>query len=126
MEIIEILPLFYIPCTLGCKFIIFIFKFFYRCDVFNSWQYPCFPVLFNTNGSPCSRNGRSHATCSSQAYITSREQMNALSAFIDGSQIYSSDSAMFTRLRSTGNGKFNLFPHYNQKVKNVGNCYHVY
>ena len=75
---------------------------FFRCGVFNSWQYPCFPVLFNTKGPQCSRNGRSHATCSSQAYITSREQMNALSAFIDGSNIYSSDSKMFSRLRSKG------------------------
>ena len=77
------------------------FKLNFRCGTFNSWQYPCFPILFDTKGNRCSKNGRSFATCTSRAYIDDREQMNALTAFIDGSQIYGSEVKLFNKLRDS-------------------------
>jgi len=42
---------------------------------------------------------------SSQAYMSPRQQQNQLSAFVDASQIYSSDKKQFANLREY-KGKF--------------------
>lgn len=75
-----------------------------KCDVSNSWQYPCFPLLFDTTTNNCSANGRSTAVCSNRAYLSPRQQMNALSAFVDGSQIYDNQKAHFELLRDNTDG----------------------
>ena len=55
--------------------------------------------MFDTKTSKCSKNGRSAPVCNKHAYITPRQQQNALSAYIDGSQIYSNDPAHYEKLR---------------------------
>ena len=72
---------------------------FYRCCSYNAWQYPCFPLLFDTKTSKCSLNGRSRPICNKQAYLTPRQQLNELSAFIDGSQIYSNNENQYMKLQ---------------------------
>ena len=79
---------------------------FYRCCSYNAWQYPCFPLLFDTKTSKCSLNGRSRPICNKQAYLTPRQQLNELSAFIDGSQIYSNNENQYMKLQGISKSPF--------------------
>ena len=76
-----------------------------RCGTTKAWQFPCFPLLFNTKDSRCSPNGRSFASCSTTAYIEERQQINAVTSFIDASQVYGSDVKLFNSL-ATQKGLF--------------------
>ena len=89
-----------------CKLI---FNFFFSCNNFKAWQYPCFPILFNTRDSQCSMNGRSFAVCSKRAYLEDRQQMNGLSAFIDASNVYSNVPARFQQIREKKGKIFKLW-----------------
>ena len=70
-----------------------------RCSSYNAWQYPCLPLLFDSKTPKCSPNGRSNPVCNKQAYLTPRQQLNELSAFIDGSQIYSNNLGQYSKLK---------------------------
>lgn len=100
------------------------------CGTSNAWQFPCFPLLFNES-TTCSINGRSNAVCSNRAYLEPRQQLNHLSAYVDGSQIYSNEEELFEKLRSHKDGlmkltKQGLLPKENEEGKNgcttIGGC----
>ena len=78
----------------------YLFFVYCRCGKFSAWQFPCFPILFDTKSTKCSPFGRSDAVCSNKAYIEPRQQINELSAFIDASQVYSNELELFEELRS--------------------------
>jgi len=90
------------------KIVIITLYYISSCNNFNAWQYPCFPLLFDTNSTRCSPNGRSIPVCTRKAYIEPRQQENHLSAFIDASQIYSNEFEKFEALRSHA-GKKEVF-----------------
>lgn len=46
--------------------------------------------------------------CSNSDYITNRQQLNSLSAFVDASQIYSNDETVLENLRSKKDGEMKL------------------
>lgn len=67
------------------------------------------------DGSSCTMFTRSAATCQSdKENITPREQLNTITAFIDGSQIYGSSTEVAQRLRDldckSKKEKLDLFP----------------
>ncbi|XP_077991654.1 peroxidasin homolog [Glandiceps talaboti] len=80
---------------------------------------PCFPIPIPDNdpriGSKCTEFIRSSGTCgsglSSQyfGYLVPREQMNAITSYIDGSQIYGSSKTLANKLRAfDGKGRLRV------------------
>lgn len=81
-----------------------------RCNETCENSYPCFPIPvpssdIRVRGQPCLGFHRSSATCNTGTTsvffktFSPREQLNALSAYIDGSQIYGSSEDLAERLR---------------------------
>lgn len=63
--------------------------FFFRCGTHAAFEYPCIPIKFRKGEIECTPFARSNPVCPQAAGSPGdREQMNALSAFVDGSQIY--------------------------------------
>lgn len=66
---------------------------------------PCYPIMY-PDGSSCTMFTRSAAACQTDnENITPREQLNTITAFIDGSQIYGSSSEVAQRLRDLNSGR---------------------
>ncbi|XP_044141829.1 myeloperoxidase-like [Bufo gargarizans] len=69
--------------------------------------YPCFPLMIPptdpryVNGSECISMIRTASVCSLTSPV--REQINGLTSFIDGSQVYGSDQNLATLLRNNTN-----------------------
>ncbi|XP_075119967.1 myeloperoxidase-like [Leptodactylus fuscus] len=69
--------------------------------------YPCFPIMIPPgdpryiNGSQCIPLIRTAAACSLTSPV--REQLNGLTSFIDGSQVYGSDNNLANLLRNNTN-----------------------
>ena len=72
-----------------------------RCTTYNGWQYPCNPILFDVRESRCSSFSRSLPMCSDNAYIQPRQQLNGITAFVDGSHIYGDNLFVCHNLRSS-------------------------
>ena len=75
---------------------------FFRCDGSLKISIPpCFPIAPAKNSTRCIKMTRSAAVCQSDpADLQPREQINVLTAFIDGSQIYGSLESVAKKLRS--------------------------
>ncbi|XP_066936976.1 peroxidasin homolog [Clytia hemisphaerica] len=78
------------------------------CSSDSAFKYPCFPIKFDDDTSKCTPFVRAFAAC--QLYPahrrTDRQQVNALTAFVDGSQIYGHNEALARSLRRLdGTGK---------------------
>ncbi|XP_073421649.1 myeloperoxidase-like [Dendrobates tinctorius] len=78
-----------------------------NCDKSCENIYPCFPIMIPAtdpryiSGSKCIPLIRTAAACSLTSPV--REQMNGLTSYIDGSQIYGSDMNVATLLRNNTN-----------------------
>lgn len=74
----------------------------FSCSTPDAFKHPCFPILFENGGSECTGFGRANAVC--QQHLKKkirkpRNQINELTAFIDGSPIYGSFFRLHQRLR---------------------------
>ena len=72
----------------------------------NATAPPCFPLLDRAK-TRCINFTRSSSVCLANEFgrIKKREQVNELTAFVDGSQVYGSDDGLAKILRSS-NGKY--------------------
>ena len=72
----------------------------FSCDEsFEDFEPPCFPIMY-PDGSGCTMFTRSAAACQNDnENVTPREQLNTITSFIDGSQIYGSSNHVAERLR---------------------------
>ena len=73
---------------------------YFSCDGSpEDFEPPCFPIMY-PDGSACTMFTRSAAACQTDnENVTPREQLNTITSFIDGSQIYGSSSEVAKRLR---------------------------
>ena len=74
--------------------------FVFSCDGSpEDYEPPCFPIMY-PDGSECAMFTRSAATCQTDSEnVAPREQLNTITSFIDGSQIYGSSSEVVENLR---------------------------
>uniref|UniRef100_A0A7M5UE79 Uncharacterized protein n=1 Tax=Clytia hemisphaerica TaxID=252671 RepID=A0A7M5UE79_9CNID len=71
------------------------------CSSDSAFKYPCFPIKFDDDTSACTPFTRAFAACQSASLSrrTDRQQVNDLTAFVDGSQIYGHNEALAQSLR---------------------------
>ena len=69
---------------------------FFSCGSAAAFRYPCFNIQFEAGSNECTAFPRANAACQQSSQRTVRNQINGVTSFIDGSQIYSSQ---FTRNR---------------------------
>ena len=63
------------------------------------YEPPCFPIMY-PDGSQCTMFTRSAVACQTDnENVAPREQLNTITSFIDGSQIYGSSSEVAENLR---------------------------
>lgn len=74
--------------------------FVFSCDGSpEDYEPPCFPIMY-PDGSECTMFTRSAAACQTDSEnVAPREQLNTITSFIDGSQIYGSSSEVAENLR---------------------------
>ena len=74
--------------------------FVFSCDgAPEDYEPPCFPIMY-PDGSECTMFTRSAAACQTDSEnVAPREQLNTITSFIDGSQIYGSSSEVAENLR---------------------------
>ena len=77
-----------------------ILYFFHSCNGSpEDYEPPCFPILY-ADGSGCTMFTRSAAACQTDnENVSPREQLNTITSFIDGSQIYGSSAEVAENLR---------------------------
>jgi len=75
-------------------------SFVFSCDGSpEDYEPPCFPIMY-PDGSECTMFTRSAAACQTDSEnVSPREQLNTITSFIDGSQIYGSSGEVAENLR---------------------------
>ena len=78
-----------------------------RCDGSSEdYVYPCYPIMYPKPSRECTMFTRSAAACQTDPKkIAVREQLNLITSYIDGSQIYGSSVKQAIALRATSKGK---------------------
>uniref|UniRef100_A0A7M5V0Z6 Uncharacterized protein n=1 Tax=Clytia hemisphaerica TaxID=252671 RepID=A0A7M5V0Z6_9CNID len=71
------------------------------CSSNSAFKYPCFPIKFDDGTSQCTPFVRAFAACQSASprRRRQRQQVNTLTAFVDGSQIYGHNARLARSLR---------------------------
>ena len=81
----------------------FSFFHFYSCrNTAVTFKYPCFPIKFKNNKPECTGFARSQPACHSKSQGWNRDmrnQVNTITSYVDGSQIYGNDEKKAKSLR---------------------------
>ena len=79
---------------------------FPRCDGSREdYEYPCYPIMYPKPSRQCTMFTRSAAACQTDpTHIKKREQLNLITSYIDGSQIYGSSLQQANNLRDFTQG----------------------
>eukprot|EP00111_Clytia_hemisphaerica_P021986 TCONS_00064649-protein len=93
------------------------------CDQVASFKYPCFSILWDENNySKCTPFGRSRAICRRRK--GTRQQVNILTSFVDGSQIYGAKKELFHDLRKNdGSGLMKLKDNLMELDPKIKHCH---
>ena len=90
---------------------------FSRCDSSpQDFEYPCYPIMYPKPSRECTMFTRSAAACQTDpTNIKVREQLNLITSYIDGSQIYGSSLEQANELRDFTEGKEHSYTHFTSK-----------
>ena len=79
-----------------------VFLFSFSCSRSDAFDDPCIPIRDDFNSRTCNPFARAFPVCN----LRVRQQINVITSYIDGSQVYGSDKEFSERLRG---GKFILY-----------------